>query len=209
MNIISNNCAAGFLYKKYKAEYNNPFMCAFIDPKDYMYLIKNYNKINYKNYSIISLPKDLCKNNNSITKKIDVGCSILGIKIDNSISAYYTHYLENEMKDKIHEDAANVFVNDVEKYVIEKYITRVERMNEKPIFLVIGYAHHNWNKELLEELCNLENEKIILITNETLTPKPNVKIIYDDMKELNASIMIDKHFDEIKSEIEKFYEKPL
>ena len=106
-------------------------------------------------------------------------------------------------------DAANVFVNDVEKYVIEKYTTRVERMNEKPIFLVIGYAHHNWNKKLLEELCNLENEKIILITNETLTPKPNVKIIYDDMEELNASIMIDKHFDEIKSEIEKFYEKSL
>ena len=42
-----------------------------------------------------------------------------------------------------------------------------------------------------------------------MTPKPNVKIIYDDMKELKASIMIDKHFDEIKSEIEKFYEKPL
>ena len=83
-------------------------------------------------------------------------------------------------------------------------------MNEIPLFFVIAYKHHSWNKELLQELCNIKSKnKIILMTNESLIYNSNVTIIYDDMKIGNPRILIDNHFNEIKNKIEKFYEKPL
>lgn len=43
--IISNNCFAGFVYQKFDIQYNTPFIGLFILGPDYIYLLKNFNKL--------------------------------------------------------------------------------------------------------------------------------------------------------------------
>ena len=43
--IVSNNCWGGFIYKRFKLQYNSPFIGLFIFAPDYIYLLKNFNNI--------------------------------------------------------------------------------------------------------------------------------------------------------------------
>jgi uncharacterized protein (DUF1919 family) len=208
MNVIGNNCGSSFYYKKKNINYTNPFTWAAVTPNDMMFLIEHYDTINFNNFRLVDLDPALFKNSELITKKIHLGGHIKGINVDNKITLYYTHYLSNTMKcDK---EAIDVYCEDNAKYVEEKYVSRVKRMKDAPVFLIITYPHHNWTYDDVKKLSELETDKkIILITNYDFNFPKNVHLIKDDLCELNASTMIDKHFDEINSDIENFYDKAL
>ena len=83
-------------------------------------------------------------------------------------------------------------------------------MTEKPIFLIITYQHHNWTKSDVEKLSKLKtNKPIILITQYDFNYPNNIYFIKDDLLDLNSKNMINKHFEEINSIIEKYYEATL
>lgn len=53
MNIITNNCLGGFIYRDIlKTEYQNPFIWTYIKTNEFIFLCENYNKINFHNYEL-------------------------------------------------------------------------------------------------------------------------------------------------------------
>lgn len=208
MNAIGNNCCSSFYYKKKECEFTNPFTWAAVTPIDILFLIKHYDTINFKNIRLVDLDSTLFQNSELITSKIKAGGNIKGINVDNKITLYYTHYLANTIT--CEKEDIDVYCEDNSRYVKEKYESRVKRMCELPVFLIVTYSHHNWTYNDVKKLSELKTDKkIILITNHEFNFPKNVHLIKDDLRDLNAGTLLDKHFNEIDSEIEKFYDKSL
>ena len=51
-NIIANNCIGGFLYKFSNKQFPNPFIWTSMYFEDFLFLIQNYDKINFDDYLI-------------------------------------------------------------------------------------------------------------------------------------------------------------
>lgn len=85
MNVIGNNCGSSFYCKEKGIEFKNPFVWAAITPNDMIYLIENYDNINFNNYNLVDLDKNLFKANNLISQKIKDGGNIKGIQIDKKL----------------------------------------------------------------------------------------------------------------------------
>lgn len=76
MNIISNNCLGGHLYRDFlNSEFENPFAWTVIDFNSMLYLVNNWYDINFKNYELV---KDEKWN--------------FSIIIDNNVKIQYVHY---------------------------------------------------------------------------------------------------------------------
>ena len=126
MNIIANSCCGGHLYKSlFKQPFQNPFIWNIIDFNSMLYLIKNYDKINFNNYELI-------KDNKWNFKII----------IDNHIIIQYVHYKFNEKCNKPIRKGMDVFYNKIWEYIVEKYEDRKNRMirnKESPIFILADW----------------------------------------------------------------------
>lgn len=54
MNLICNSCVGGFIYKnELKSQFKNPFIWNIIDFNSMLYLVKNYENVNFNNYELI------------------------------------------------------------------------------------------------------------------------------------------------------------
>lgn len=171
MNIISNNCLSGFLYKDFlKQEFGNPFVWSVIDFKSMLYLVQNYDKINFRNYKLV---KD--KNWN------------FSIIIDEHVKIQYVHYKFSPTATTIIHNpmiAGEVFYNKIWEYIIAVYDKRLTRMSEKPIFCIMNFntifPDAIYTNEELEILSKYENVKI-LKGYEKMEPFIASKNFYDKM----------------------------
>ena len=198
MNLIGNNCGSSFILKKMGKEFNNPFVWCSIPPKDMIALIKDYNTIDFNNIKIISMDKNLYPKNELIQSKLSEN-KIYGVKIDNKIKVYFTHYLNGDSIEPI-KDGIDIFIKDNEKFVKEKYLDRLTRngIKEKPIFYIIPYSFNEWTDEDVVTLCNLDMPyRIILIYPRIIEHKPNVNIIISDINDGNAERITERNFNEI------------
>lgn len=144
MNLISHNCLAGNIYKNHlKEEFNNPFIWTVIDFNSMLYLIQNWNKINFKNYELI---KDEQWN--------------FSIIIDNKVKVQYVHYKFNpNCKTPRLDNVGSIHYYKIWEYIIQKYEERTKRMlekNENPIFCIC-----NFNTIFLDAIYNVEQLKIL------------------------------------------------
>lgn len=177
MNIIGNNCCGGYVYNMLNTEYENPFIWSVIFADDMLKLIENFDSINFDNYEMINLKKE-------ITDKNKLGWwqpRIFGFLIDNTFSVYFIH-VKYGTQIKPTKIGTDIFYNKNYEYVYEKYEKRLKRMltnNEEPKFLVIAYDYNGWSKEKIEKLVSLNTQhKILLITEENVkTENPNIQII--------------------------------
>lgn len=119
--IISNNCAAGFFYKLNKIQYDNPFMWIRIKESELNTVISDYNNINWKNYKIIDSDRPNLKI----------------VNVDNKINLLQAHYVKSDkdLEPRIVENnitgSINLYYNDIETYIRQKYESRISRMNNK------------------------------------------------------------------------------
>ena len=119
LNIITNSCVGARIYQEKNMMYGNPFMWSIIPPDDFLYLYENYNDINFKNFELLKEGKDY------------------KIVIDGHVNVYYVHYRYDEYSNEpTVKDEIDIYYNRIEDYIKEKYITRLERMVGKPIFIV-------------------------------------------------------------------------
>lgn len=154
-NIVSNCCLGGHLYRTQGWLYNNPFMWCAILYSSIMTLITKWDDIDFTKVHLVA--GDWTKYvNNKYFKLI----------IDNMIEVHYTHYIKDERYAIPHIEDVDVHYADIDKYITEKYIERLERMSEPPIFVILDelpyydYTHDNL-KALLEAHSNY---KIVCIT---------------------------------------------
>lgn len=151
MNIIANSCVGGFIYKnELKVPFQNPFIWNIIDYNSMLYLVKNYDKINFENFELM---KD--KNWN------------FSLIIDGKVKIQYVHYKFNANCNKPTTKYIDVFYNKIWEFIVSKYILRLDRMKKdksRPIFIFA-----NWfdkpetllTYKQLQELDSLKNNNII------------------------------------------------
>ena len=179
MNIISNSCLGSFIYRDIlKSPYQNPFCWNVIDDESLIYLIQNYDNINFKNFELV---KD--EHNNFY------------IIIDNKVKAWYIHYRYSTTDKIIRHEGEDVFYTKIMEYINDCYQRRLERMiisNENPIFVLgtswdFGKVHY----ELVKKIANIKTKyKIIMTGNFDLDfelPKNYIYIkhsFYKDNKKL-------------------------
>ena len=158
-NIIGNSCSGSYLTKNFE-EHNfiNPFCWNIIDFNSMYNLIKNYDTINWKNYALKK------ENDNSFS-----------IIIDGIVNVNYVHYNYTANVDKkiVETDEDTDFISkNIEPYLIEKYETRVKRMNElniPPIFILASrnlVCKNNYTPEQIKQILELNTPYIIIAATE-------------------------------------------
>lgn len=158
MNIISNNCTTGFLYRNMGIQFNNPFFWNLISAEDYTNLILNFNYIDF----------------NSTEFQLSESGWVY-VMIDNKIRVNYIHckYKSGSKTERIGFD---IFSDDPIYYAKNKYISRLERMKlseERPLFFICEDITPNvdtvTNKNLTEVLNKLRDkgckEQLVLFTH--------------------------------------------
>lgn len=167
MNLIGNSCVSAFIIRDFlKEEYTNPFCWNIIDYKSMYNLIKYYNTINFLNYKLVYL-------NDKNT---------FAIIIDNKVTVMYIHYKKDETVEGIKYELSNVKSNNIEKYIVEKYESRVKKMlskNEKPVFLIAaGYnQEYYYTENELKTIINLNSPYKIIISYDKCNIKSSKNVI--------------------------------
>ena len=182
LNIISNCCAGGYLYRDYlKIEYPNPFIWNFITASSMFNLIKHYNTINFRN---IELKKynQVIKTQGHLTPRVYNTCTALNI--DNTFDVAFPHNIYNPNYNKPLIKGVDVHYRKPHELTYNNWLKRIGRMDQsrQPIYLLITqqlieFSYNN----TLNILTNFPTDKIIVITAYKQLLKENTKshkIIY-------------------------------
>lgn len=166
MNIISNNCLGGYIYKYLlNTKYMNPFIWTlFKNPDDFIKLIENYNYINFEN---ISISKD------------NEGLNDYYINIDDKFKINFVHiYFDDRFPNPLLY-GENIYTNNPKCYIESKYIERLKRMKTTNITKFI-YFEPNLKCTRLKELPVISKSKKIhtlIFTNEKLEDNEYTKVL--------------------------------
>jgi len=178
MLLISNNCCGIWVYRFKHLQYNNPF-CGMICPyHSILYIMKNWEHINWMDYAV----ERSTIRPNTFVVKVDKG----------NIEIHYVHHKEDKKLTETHTSYDTYpdgkwpyehISNDISRIVEEKYLLRVRRMiesHEEPVFLLSPASYAKSQNVTLQDLANCDCRfKRIVISRETMkTPYPNkVKLI--------------------------------
>ena len=143
--IISNNCFAGFVYQKFDIQYNTPFIGLFILGPDYIYLLKNFNKLIKEKLDFINANESRYKEyliNVNRFNKYQIG------KLGDKVEIHFLHY-------KSQEEAK------------EKWNRRVQRINFNNILFKFSDNDLS-NEELIQEFDELPYKNKICFTSKDM-----------------------------------------
>ena len=170
MNLISQNCLAGNIYQCILRErFGNPFIWSVIDFDSMLYLIENWDSINFENYELV---KD---------EKFN-----FSIIIDDHVKVQYVHYLfdPNSKEIRYVSNPGNVYWDKIWIYIVEKYEERLKIMlenNEKPLFCISNFntifKDAIYTEEQLQKLEKYENVRV-LRGCERMEPGPTSVIFF-------------------------------
>lgn len=157
MNLITSNCTGAFVYRDLGTFYNNPFMWSLIYFDDFLYLINNFDSIDFENISVSleQFEEDI---------KPPRPKSIL-VNIDNKLTVHYIH---------------NLYLGDEKRLLEEfkeKYNRRLARMykdKEEPLFMYVD--DYKENADLLR-FSNIDKDLIILTRKEITFDNPKIKVL--------------------------------
>ena len=163
MNIISNDCTAGFIYREINEEFKNPFIWTSIDIDNFIKLIENYDTLNFNN---ISIKLELNTSKISVqNEKYPI------ITIDNKVDIHYFHYFQKEgTHSELNTEKRYIYDEDIINYVKQIYFSRISRMTESPIFIWSNFEEYSWyNSKDIEKLKNVSTKyKLIIYSNSSI-----------------------------------------
>ena len=120
MNIICNNCVGARIYQQSGEQFNNPFMWSLVSGDDFIYLINHFDKINFDRIRVRRVPKR----------------DIFEIIVDDKVTLRFIHHHQNSKCIQPMKKGVDIFYNQMTSYLIGSYFRRVDRMKEKPIFVI-------------------------------------------------------------------------
>ena len=177
MNLIANCCIGAFIYEMQNEEFNNPFMWAKTNTDSFIYLMENYDNINWNNIEINKY------------KRFDAQ-TCYSFTVDNNIQIKYPHYIQGKKEDKELINGRDIYDWRAYEYAYNKYQKRTERMlkkKENPVFLILSEMKDGYDYDFnnLKRICEAKTTyKLIIITSfEELKSYENDRI----------KIIIDKH----------------
>ena len=182
MNIVSNNCIGGRLYEVRNEQFANQFIWARILHSDFIYLINNFDNIDFSNVSF----------NLEYYKSKDYQNVIC--KLDNKISMHFTHYVYNENYETPYKKDLDVLYKNILEYSKDKYFNRLKRMSGKPIFVYSFNGVNSKSEEYIKrihDVLKIKDKKIYIIAYKSVEINSeipeNIKIIYLDDDILNST----------------------
>ena len=162
MQIISNNCLGGYIYRDIlNEEYQNPFIWSKITEPNFITLLEHLNKIDFNKY-------ELKKNGTNLKD----GFHVL---VDNKIHINYSHFIFDPTCNNPKTDGVSVYYNKIWEYIIEKYEKRLKRFNlqDEICIALEDYPQCPYNINKILEICINNNWKVILISKQKI--KSNYK----------------------------------
>lgn len=178
MNIISNSCVGGFIYKnELKCSFQNPFIWSLIDFNSMLYLIKNFNSINFNNFELI--------------KDENYNFSII---IDKHIKVQYIHYKYDKNAIKPYTQHINYYSNNIGEYIVQKYVERKNRMlnNKEKTIYIFGNLYDvkdtNLSYNHLKILNDLHKDNIICAVDKIYTEFNYIKQTLKEPIEKNGIV---------------------
>lgn len=195
MNIISNDCTAGFIYRELNQKYGNPFIWTSINLDNFIKLIENYDTINFSNMTDIKL----IENNSKISVQHEM-CPV--IMIDNLIDVYYFHHFYKEgVSEEQNTTKRYIYDENISEYVLESYKRRLNNMTENPIFILSDSDCYKWYKSDLKRFNNIKtSHKIIIYTHKEVSfDNPNILVV----KKEHNDVLIEKNAISLSSTLKK------
>lgn len=159
MNIITQNCVGGRIYKDIlKCPYSNPFIWTVIDFNSMQYLIENWGNINFLNYELV---KDDRWN--------------FSIIIDKTVKLQLVHYKFNpNYSTPTRTGPGDISYNKIWEFITEHYETRVNRMlseKSEPIFCICNIGSIFKDSIYTEDQLNIlsKNKNVIIVRGQEKT----------------------------------------
>ena len=156
MNIICSNCVGSRLYQELGIRYNNPFMWCRMNYDSFRILMTNFNSISFNEFRY-------AKDN-----------GISSIIIDNRITVPYPHYLQDDLYEiptlieSGKYDVRDVHYNDIKSFTIEKYKSRLGRMNvlDENVFVLVDNEKQFFTDEDIGDFLTTDiPHRKVLVTN--------------------------------------------
>lgn len=167
MNLISNCCISGYIYQFLNKQFMNPFQWCFIEPRDLIYLMTHYNRIDFNKYKLIKS----IEHPNSYVLELNEYCRLK-----------FIHYIEDKNED-FKMCNHNIKSKNIIEYINKKWKERLSRMKEPPVFLYLARTHKH-SPNINTDFIKIESKfKRILICNDKELLKYNSKnilVIYDE-----------------------------
>lgn len=182
LNIIANNCIGSYIQRDHlKQELANPFTWATVSIPDMKKLIYNYDKINFRNFRLITYK------------------GVKYISVDRKFVIKYVHYAydknAHEKTIKDNHGSVTIYWDKIDDYIIEKYKIRTERMirnGDKPIFIIGNFFKDQYiNFEDAKEIASKSKYKIIFISDDEKfneLKNDNFEVVIYNMKDLEGII---------------------
>lgn len=162
--IISNSCVGGYLYRDYyKIPYNNPFIWCSIDFTYFIHLISKWDIIKFDSIHIE-------RSNHNL------------------VDLHFLHCIHDVKSKDIRIARNNIYYNNIEQLIEQKYMERLNRMNRATPTFIWAHSYKYLSQEELGIINSLDVPYTIYIFNDIICPseKSNIKIvasnIYSDNK---------------------------
>lgn len=151
MNIITNNCVAAAIYQLKHMQFANPFMWTLLSAPDFIYLVQNFNTIDFNK---IQLTTDIYKEK-----------PIYKLIVDGNLNVLYIHHKKDRSKTTPTKIKSDIWYVDIENYIIECWNRRLKRMNESPKFIAAAYS---WSYDQIIKFANTKtnSKKGFILSNE-------------------------------------------
>ena len=196
MNIISNDCVAGYIYTKcLKTNFKNPFAWCSINLTNFCNLIKLYNDLDFRNTKI-----NLIKNDSPICT---YGSIVPNIIIDNIININFFHYIQSNRYNATKKVGGYKFSNNILEYTKNEYYKRLERMTEQPIFIwhiTKNIWYNDKGANPIDEFKSISSKFKIIIFGEDLKTEviDNMIILNDEQRRAEIHISGENIYKKIK-----------
>ena len=158
MNIITNNCVGGFVYKELLNEpYNNPFIWTRIPGESFLELVDNFDNIDFNDFVLGKVGEGLSNN--------------FKITIQNKIDILYTHYhFDAKCKEIVFAGKRknDIKYNKIWEYIYETYVKRSKRINKNDKKFIIWYDPKNFFPDSvykLPNICKKHKYKCLIFSN--------------------------------------------
>ncbi len=167
MNLISNECTAGFIHKKNKWVYGSPFMWTTVRYEDMLTFVTEYDNINWNNFEIErEEPWDFY------------------VKVDNKARiGFWLHFKFDKSATTPQMIGDNVRYCRIWEYIAAKYKARCARMDKDPKFIISWHEWLGYTRDNIEEFLSKDfpHRTLVIMPFKEYEnfKKPNLTVIYD------------------------------
>lgn len=162
MNIISNNCIGGYIYRDIlKEEYQNPFIWTSLDNTSVINLLEHYNTINFENIEIFKQSSTL---------------SNFYLNVDDQLNIQFSHYVFDAKYDKPTIIGIDVHYNKIWEYIVDVYLRRLKRMSNAIDFIFIE-DNGTYDIKKITTITQQHHQNLFVVTNQTPKIKSDTLVI--------------------------------